>query len=99
MNDDYEIFRDAIFYVFKKRKTSFLMTESILKEIRFQKAILPKEDMERLDSILEKMREQELVVLNQPKFVALASLGRTQADQLPPERIAEVEKEMEERSK
>jgi hypothetical protein len=75
------------------------MTESILKEIRFQKAIFPKEDKERLDSILEKMREQDLVVLNQPKFVALSPLGRTQIDQLPPERIAEIEKEMEERSK
>jgi len=99
MNGDYEIFRDAILCVFKRRKTSFLMTESILKEIRFQKAIFPKEDKERLDSILEKMREQDLVVLNQPKFVALSPLGRTQIDQLPPERIAEIEKEMEERSK
>ncbi len=75
------------------------MTESILKEIRFQKALFPKEDKERLDSILEKMREQELVVLNQPKFVALAPLGRTQADQLMEARIAEIEKETEERSR
>ena len=99
MNDDFEIFRDAILRVFKKRKTSFLMTESILKEIRFQKALFPKEDKERLDLILEKMRDQELVVLNQPKFVALAPLGRTQTDQLTEVRIAEIEKEMEERSK
>ncbi len=99
MSDDYGVFKDSILYVFKKRKTSFLMTESILKEIRFQKAILPKEDKERLDSILEKMREQELVVLNQPKFVALAPLGRTQADQLTEARITEIEKIMEERSR
>ncbi len=75
------------------------MTESILKEIRFQKALFPKEDKERLDLILEKMREQDLVVLNQPKFVALAPLGRKQADQLTEVRIAEIEKEMEERSR
>jgi hypothetical protein len=99
VDNEYEIFRDAIFCVFKKRKTYFLMTESILKEIRFQKALFPKEDKERLDAILEKMREQDLVVLNQPKFVALSPLGRTETDQLTDSRIIEIGKEMENRSK
>jgi|SRR5580658_1557142 hypothetical protein len=97
--DDYEIFRDAILSAFKKRKTSFLMTESILKEIRFQKAVFPKEDKERLDAILEKMREQDLVVLNQPKFVALSPLGRNETDKLTDTRVMEIGKEMEERAK
>jgi hypothetical protein len=98
-SDDYEIFKDAILCVFKKRKTSFLTTESILKEIRFQKAVFPKEDKERLDAILEKMRERDLVILNQPKFAALSPLGRTEIDQLTHTRVVEIEKEMENRSK
>ena len=99
MMDDYGIFRDAVLYVFRKRKTAFLKTESILKEIRFQKGIFPKEDQERLDVILERMREEDLVVLNQPKFAALSPMGRTKSEGLTPERVGEIEKEMEERAK
>ena len=88
-----------VLYVFKKRKTAFLMTETILKEIRFQKEIDPKTDKERLDALLEKMRERDLVVLNQPKFAALSPGGKAAVDQMTEERVAEIAKEIENRSK
>lgn len=95
--NDYEIFRDSILYVFKKRKTAFLTTESILKEVHFQKAIFPKEDKERLDSLLETMRDQDLVTLNQPKFAALTATGKTEVEKITEARISEIEKETKER--
>lgn len=97
--NDYEIFRDTILYAFRKRNTAFLTTEKILLDLRFQAAIFPKEDKERLDGILEMMREKELVLTNQPKFVALTSEGKEAVGALTDERISEVEKEMEERLK
>lgn len=96
---DFEILRDAILYVFKKRKTAFLMTESILKEIHFQKDIFPKEDKERLDLLLEKLRDQGLVTLNQPKFAALTGAGKQEVEKLTEARIGEIEKAMEELAK
>jgi len=92
--NDFEIFRDPILGVFTKRKTAFLTTETILKEVRFQKAILPKEDRERLDLILETMRDHDLVLTNQPKFVALTPAGQVEVNKLTEERIAEIEEEM-----
>ncbi len=97
--NDAGIFRDNILYAFKKRQTAFLTTESLLKEVRFQKAINPKEDKERLDSILEEMRIQELVILNQPKLVALSDKGKAEAVTLTEARIVELEKASEERTK
>jgi hypothetical protein len=97
--NDYEVFRDSILYVFKKRKTAFLTTESILKEVHFQKAVFPKEDKERLHSLLETMRDQDLVTLNQPKFAALTATGKMEVEKLTEARIGEIEKSMEERSK
>jgi len=97
--DSYEVFRDTILASFKKRGTAFLMEDKILKEIGFQKAINPKEDKARLDSILEVMREQDLVLTNQPKFVALTPAGRSAVEALAPERLAEIEKAIEERLK
>lgn len=99
MDKDYEIFRDTVLYVFKKRKTAFLTTDSILKEIHFQKARLPKEDKERLDSLLEGMRDQDLVTLNQPKFAALSPAGKQEAEKLTEQRIGEIEKDMDARAK
>ena len=97
--NDYDIFRDTILSSFKKRGTAFLMEDKILKDIGFQKAINPKEDKARLDSILEVMREQDLVLTNQPKFVALTSAGKSAVEALSPERIAELDKELEARLK
>ncbi len=90
---DYENLRDEILIVFKKRNTGFLTTETILKEVRFQKAILPKEDRERLDSILGIMRDHDLVLTNQPKFVALTPAGQQEVSNLSKERLAEIEKD------
>ena len=98
VDHDDGLFKDAILLLFRKRKTGFLTTETILKEIHFQKAVNPKEDRERLDAILSRMRDQELVLTNQPKFVALTPAGKMEADGLPEERIAEVEKELRERT-
>ncbi len=98
-SDDFEIFRDTILTSFKKRGTAFLMEDKILKDIGFQKAINPKEDKARLDSILELMREQGLVLTNQPKFVALTPAGKSAMEALSPERIAEIERELEARLK
>ena len=80
---DYENFKDVILYSFKKRKTAFLMTDKILADIHFQLAINPKEDKERLDTLLEVMRDHDLVVLNQPKFVALSANGKLAVANLP----------------
>lgn len=95
---DYALLRDWVLYIFMKRKTAFLMTESILKELHFQKEIFPKEDKERLDGLLEDMRQQDLVTLNQPKFAALTQAGKTEMESLTGERIGELEKEMKARS-
>jgi hypothetical protein len=97
--DSDEIFIDSILYLFRKKKTSFLTTETILKEVRFQKAIYPKEDKERLDLILAKMRDQDLVILNQPKLAALSPAGKAEGEKLTEARIAEIEKENKERLK
>ena len=97
-NND-EIFRDAILRVFRKRKTAFLTTESILKEVRFQKAVFPKEDKQRLDALLEMMRDKGLVLTNQPKFVALTPEGQLEVNNLTEARISEIDKEMDERLK
>jgi len=96
---DYETFKDAILYSFKKRKTAFLMTEKILADIHFQKAINPKEDKERLDAILEIMREKDLVVINQPKFVALSPVGKLAVETLTDVQMVEIEKQIEARLK
>jgi hypothetical protein len=40
-NNDYETLKEAILCSFKKRKTAFLMSEKILADIHFQKAINP----------------------------------------------------------
>ena len=98
-NNDYETFKDAILYSFKKRKTAFLMTEKILTDIHFQKAVNPKEDKERLDVILEIMRENDLVVINQPKFAALTTAGKLAVENMTGAQVEEIEKEIEERSK
>lgn len=95
---DYENFKDVILYSFKKRKTAFLMTDKILADIHFQKAINPKEDKERLDALLETMRDHDLVVLNQPKFAALSAAGKTAVESLTDAQIAEIEKGIEKRS-
>src|SRR5690349_19588168 len=97
-NDD-GIFKDSILHLFKKRKTAFLTTETILKEVRFQKAVLPKEDKERLDALLAGMRDEELVILNQPKFVALAPKGKEAGEAFTEAQVAEIEREAEERTK
>jgi hypothetical protein len=97
--NDYENFKDAILCVFRKRKTAFLTTESILKEVRFQKAIFPKEDKQRLDALLEMMRDKGIVLTNQPKFVALTPEGQVEVNQLTEARISQIEKEMAERLK
>jgi hypothetical protein len=98
-NTDYETFKNAILYSFKKRKTAFLMTEKILADIHFQKAINPKEDKERLDTILEIMRENDLVVINQPKFVALSQTGKMAVEGMTNSQIIEIEKEIDARSR
>ncbi len=95
---DYENFKDVILYSFKKRKTAFLMTDKILADIHFQKAINPKEDRERLDALLEMMRDHDLVVLNQPKFAALSAAGKAAVESLTDSQIAEIEKGIEQRS-
>jgi hypothetical protein len=95
---DYETFHQVILYSFKKRKTAFLMTDKILADIHFQKAINPKEDKERLDAILEIMRENDMVVLNQPKFVALSAKGKQAVEALGEEVIEQIEKGLQERS-
>jgi hypothetical protein len=95
---DYDIFKDAVLYSFKKRKTAFLMTEKILADIHFQKEINPKEDKERLDVLLEIMRDNNLVVLNQPKFAALSANGKLAVESLTDVQIAEIEKGIERRS-
>jgi hypothetical protein len=97
--NDEGIFQEAILSVFKKRKTAFLTTETLLKEVRLQKAIFPKEDKDRLDSILESMRKQDLVLTNQPKFVALTPMGKIEMEKLTLERVLEIEKAMEDRLK
>jgi hypothetical protein len=97
-NNDYETFKDAILFSFKKRKTAFLMTEKILNDIHFQKAINPKEDKNRLDAILEIMRENDLVVINQPKFVALSQMGKIAVEGMTELRMTEIEKEIDARS-
>ncbi|HXL72023.1 MAG TPA: hypothetical protein VN963_00220 [bacterium] len=95
---DYETFKDAVLYSFKKRKTSFLMTDKILADIHFQKAVNPKEDKERLDAILEIMRDHDWVVLNQPKFVALSAAGKTAVESLTEAQVLAIEKGARERS-
>jgi hypothetical protein len=97
ISNDFELFRSAILAVFKKRNTKFLTTATILGEIRFQKAIYPKEDKERLDSILEKMREMGLVLTNQPKFVALTQTGQEAVKQLTEAQMQEIESAAEKR--
>jgi len=97
-SSDYENFKDVILYSFKKRKTAFLMTDKILADIHFQKAINPKEDKERLDALLEMMRDHDLVVLNQPKFAALSAAGKAAVESLTDTQIAEIEKGIERRS-
>lgn len=97
-SSDYDNFKDVILYSFKKRKTAFLMTDKILADIHFQKAINPKEDKERLDALLEMMRDHDLVVLNQPKFVALSAAGKAAVESLTDIQIAEIEKGIEQRS-
>jgi hypothetical protein len=97
-NDD-EIFRDSVLLLFRKRKIGFLTTETILKEVRFQKAVLPKEDKERLDALLGQMRDEDLVILNQPKFVALSPKGKEAGEKLTEAQVAEIEREAEERVK
>lgn len=94
MEPDYEILKDTVLYIFRKRKTAFLMTETVLKEMRFQKEILPKEDKERLDHLLERMREGGLVTLNQPKFAALTGEGKEEAEKITGDRAVQVEKDM-----
>jgi hypothetical protein len=96
-DNDFELFGSAILAVFKKRNTKFLTTATILSEIRFQKAIYPKEDKERLDSILEKMREMGLVLTNQPKFVALTQTGQEAVKQLTEAQMMEIESAAEKR--
>jgi len=97
-NDD-ELLKDSILHLFQKRKTGFLTTETILKEVRFQKAVLPKEDKDRLDALLGRMRDEDLVILNQPKLVALSPHGKETGERLTEGRIAEIEREAEERIK
>jgi len=75
-----------------------LMTEKILADIHFQKEINPKEDKERLDALLEIMRDKDLVVLNQPKFAALSAEGKLAVEGLTDIQIAAIEKEIERRS-
>jgi len=91
---EYEFFRDAVLYVFRKRKTAFLTTDSLLKEIHFQKALRPKEDKERLEALLSAMRDQDLVTLNQPKFAALTSKGKQETENLSEEQIGKIEKNL-----
>jgi hypothetical protein len=93
------LYRDGVLRVFKIRKTAFLTTESILKEVQFRKALSPKEDKESLDVLLEKMRAEDLVVLNQPKFVALGPGGKLALEAMSEDRAAEIKKELEERLK
>jgi hypothetical protein len=69
-----------------------------LADIHFQKAINPKEDKERLDAILEIMREKDWVVINQPKFVALSQAGKMFIETMTDSQIAGIEKEIEARS-
>jgi|GEM_PF-1575438 len=95
--DDEIFYQDAILYLFKKKKTGFLTTETILKEIRFQKAVNPKEDKERLDFILERMRESGWVVLNQPKLAAISPEGKEKIEKLSEERMTEIQKKLDER--
>lgn len=95
---DYETFKDVILYSFKKRKTAFLMTDKILADIHFQKAINPKEDKARLDAVLENMRDHDLVVLNQPKFAALSAAGKAAIESLTDTQIGKIEKGIEQRS-
>lgn len=75
-----------------------MMTEKILADIHFQKEINPKEDKERLDALLEIMRDKDLVVLNQPKFAALSAEGKLAVEGLTDIQIAAIEKEIERRS-
>jgi hypothetical protein len=90
--ENYELFREAVLAAFQKRKTGFLTTESLLKEIRFQKGIFPKEDKERLEAILRQMQEEDLVVFNQMKLAALTDKGKQAVEKFTPERLAELEK-------
>ena len=95
--DEYGTLRDTILAVFKKKNTKFLTTAHILGEVRFQKGVFPKEDTEKLNFILEKMREEDLVLTNQPKFVALTGAGQAQLDLLTETRLLEIEKETQKR--
>ena len=74
------------------------MTGKILADIHFQKAVNPKEDQQRLDAILEMMRDHDLVVLNQPQFAALTASGKLAAEALNEEKISKIEKENQDRS-
>jgi hypothetical protein len=94
---DWEAFRDAVLAAFQRHGTAFLRTETLLKEIRFGRDVSPREDQGKLDALLERMREEGLVVLNQPKFAALSLRGRAAAEAMTPDRLAEVGKWMEDR--
>jgi hypothetical protein len=97
--ENYELFRDTVLAVFLRRKTGFLTTESLLKEIRFQKGTFPKEDKERMEAILRQMQEDGWVVFNQMKLAALSERGKAAMEKLTPERIAETDEANENRSR
>ncbi len=97
--ENYGLFRDAVLAAYQKRKTGFLTTESLLKEIRFQKGIFPKEDKERMETILRQMQEEDLVAFNQMKLAALTDQGKQAVEKLTVERLAELEKANQERSR
>jgi hypothetical protein len=71
-----------------------LTTDSILRELHFQKALRPKEDKEQLEALLSAMRDQDLVTINQPKFAALTNSGKQAAENLTEARISEIEKNL-----
>ncbi len=96
--ENYELFRDAVLAIYQKRKTGFLTTDSLLKEIHFRKEINPKEDKERMELILRQMQEEDLVVFNQMKLAALTDKGKQAVEKLTAERLAELEKANQERS-
>jgi hypothetical protein len=95
--ENYELFRDAILAIYQKRKTAFLTTDSLLKEVHFRKEINPKEDKERLETILRQMQEEDLVAFNQMKLAALTDKGKQAVEKFTVERLAELERANSER--
>ena len=96
---DPNIWPDAVLAVFHKRRTAFLTTDSLLKEVHFRKAVNPKEDKERMEVILLQMQDEGLVAFNQFKLAALTDAGKAAVAALTPERLAELEGQNEARKK